>query len=212
MSIEAHSSSIVDVAVLKTGFEFEKQLAAAIDRELAQVFSDDGKDGEFPVAEADDSDATDGYAAESDNTTDVDAPEQTQTDGTKTPPHPVAILSSPFPGGSQHHPPEPSSSLPKVEPASKRRKQHGRDAKRARRAAKRELEKQKRDKTEYVHRPSQSKKFARGKRLRANRFNVDSLPTTSNGFTSMNQTTGERVRTADELLQEGIRLQKWDGV
>lgn len=200
-------------AVLKTGFEFEAQLAAALDREWAQVLSTDGEDGEFPVAEAGD-DAMNEDVAESDGAMDAETFKQSGTEAANTARPPVASPPPAVPGGSQQRPQAAAAAATEsTQPsASELRKQHARDAKRARRSAKRQREKQERDKTEYVHRQSQSEKFARGKRLRANRFAVETLPTTSNGFVGMNQSTSDSVKTADELLEGGIRLQKWDGV
>ncbi|KAF7797720.1 hypothetical protein EIP86_008920 [Pleurotus ostreatoroseus] len=131
---------------------------------------------------------------------------------------------SPLPAGSSHctatqdgtfHDPpnvaEPSSSEEDV-PTSSKRKQKAKAAKRDRRARKRRRLKEQMDDTEYYHRPSLSQKYQDCDRVRTTFFKVEDLPTTSNGFTGKIQPLGDRVKTLQELLDEGFRLQPWDGV
>ena len=83
---------------MKTAFEFEKQLAAALDCEWAKVLSE-AEDGEFPVCEAADGETMDEDAAGDDDAINVDSSDRSRLAGAITTTPPAANPSPSYPLG-----------------------------------------------------------------------------------------------------------------
>lgn len=116
-------------------------------------------------------------------------------------------------------PPSPKSSvqdLPYQPPISSTRpvpltrQERSRRAKKDRRRRKRQQQRDALEGPEYVHRPSQSKKYEKPAAIPTN-FKVETLPAAGTGFVGVTQSVHKAEGSLQTLLSQGFCVKGWDG-